>query len=236
MSIFSKRGQVTPPDDLDQGYDHGYYQQTERRDVRRDDRRDDRYDERYDDRRDDRYADRQDDRYGDRYGDRRDDRYADEFAPRNTGDMYDGRRDRGYEEEDAPGYVERARESDYRRQAPAPAPARPQNKGTQYYVPESCQDGREDMVTDLADGHAVAISFEELDAKNMVRILDYVMGAVQVLGADIRRLEGNCILLTPAGVEVSDDEICFPEAQEEYEDYDEDAAEDELYDEVEEDA
>ena len=247
MSIFSKRGQMTPPDDLDQGYDHGYYQQTDRRDDSRGDRRDDRfddrrdtrYDERYDeryDRRDTRYDDRRDDRYDDRRDDRFDGRRDDDFVARPPRGGYD-RRDSVYEEDDAPGYVERSREADYRRGDRAPAPARPQNKGTQYYTPVTCQDGREDMVCDLADSHVVAISLEELDGKHMVRLLDYVMGAVQVLGADIRRLEGNCIALIPAGVEIADEEIVFPEAEAyDDEDYDEDASEDELYDEVGEDA
>lgn len=231
MSIFSRRGQMNPPEDLDQGYDHGYYQHTDRRDER-DERDDDRFEERYDRRDNDRYDERYDDRY--------DSRRNDEFSSRPSVNREPAKRG-VYEEDDAPGYVERVRDVDYghRPQRPA-APARPKNKGTQYYTPETCQDGREDMVCDLADSHAVVINMVRLDGKNMIRLMDYVMGAVQALGADIRRLEGNCILLTPAGVEVSDDEIEIPEV-EDYEDeayddavdYEEDG---ELYDEVGEEA
>ena len=254
MSIFSRRGQVNPPEDLDQGYEHGYYQQTERRpDSRPDDRyQDSRYDRRPDDRyqdsryEDSRYDRRPDDRYEDsRYDRRPDDRYEDSRYDRRPDDRYEDsryeggreddyvarparRRDSVYEEEDAPGYTERTRDS--RR---TEAPVAPQNKGTAYFTPETCQDCREDIVCDLADSHAVVVDLSLLDGKNMTRLLDYIMGAVQALGADIRRLEGNYILLTPAGVEVSDDEIELPEAEE---DFEEDYAEDEMYDEVAEEA
>lgn len=259
MSIFSRRGQVNPPEDLDQGYEHGYYQQTERHqgDRYQDSRPDDRYDRRpddryqdshYDRRPDDRYEDsrydrRPDDRYEDsRYDRRPDDRYEDSrYGDRYGDSRYEGgrdddyvarptrRRDSVYEEEDAPGYTERTRDS--RR---TEAPVAPQNKGTEYFTPETCQDCREDIVCDLADSHAVVVNLSLLDSKNMTRLLDYIMGAVQALGADIRRLEGNYILLSPAGVEVSDDEIELPEAVEE--DFEEDYAEDEMYDEVAEEA
>ncbi len=215
MSIFSKRGQMTPPDDLDQGYDHGYYQQPERRPEER--REEGRYD------RDERY-DRRDGGYG---------RYEEEdYAGRPAGrDTYEEdrrptrRREGVYEEEDAPGYVERYREDAYVARRREQAPARPKNKGTEYYVPMTCQDCREDIVCALADGHAVAVGLANLDADNMRRLLDYIMGAVQALHAGVRRLEQNYILLTPAGVEVSDEEIELPTEdaydEEAYEEYDE---------------
>lgn len=268
MSIFSRRGQTLPPEDLDQGYDHGYYQQSNRRtdDRRGDDRRgDDRYDERYDDRRgddryDERYDERYDDRRGDRQDDRRDDRRGDYYDDRrrtddrrqddrrtddrrDTRNGYEGdeyvarprRRERDtYEEQDAPGYTERTREDARRRSQPEA----PKNKGTLYFAPESCQDGREDMVCQLADSHAIVVDLNALDGKNLTRMLDYLMGAVQALGADIRRVQGQYILLSPAGVEVTDQELDLPPEEAEEEEYieEEDYVEEEVYDEETEEA
>jgi len=75
----------------------------------------------------------------------------------------------------------------------------------------------------------------------VVRLVDYIMGAVQVLGASLRRMGGNNLVMIPKDVEIDEEDILVSEeedeaeetdeeyeAYDEYEDYDEDG---EVYDE-----
>ena len=213
MSIFSKKmNQRSEPEDLDSGYENPYYTVREDRD-RREDRRDRGEDDYYETRRDSERSARED--------------YYEEDerrAPRYTG---------GYEEEEPRGYRERAYEEEELRRKPAKAPekpAAPENKGTLYFAPESYRDVRVEIVTGVAESHVVMIDITNLvDTDEMVRLLDYIMGAVQVLGASLRRFNGDYLLLVPAGVEVNDEDIVIPE--EPQEDYDEEYEDEEDFDE-----
>ena len=213
MSIFSKKmNQRSEPEDLDSGYENPYYTVREDRD-RKEDRRDRSEDDYYETR---------------RAPERpvRDEYYEEEErrAPRYTG---------GYEEEEPRGYRERMYEEEENRRKPAKAPekpAAPENKGTLYFAPESYRDVRVEIVTGVAESHVVVIDIINLvDTDEMVRLLDYIMGAVQVLGATLRRFNGDYLLLIPAGVEINDEDIIIPEESEE--DVEEYADEEEAYDE-----
>ena len=211
--FFKKLGKTqNEVEDLDSGYDSEYYtgsyDKADRRDDRRDDRyderrpMDDRYDDRRDDRRDDRWDDRRDDRRDDRYDDRRmsdrfddrrddrrDDRYYDDRRSADTAERFD--RDAGYAaprgglyvEEDAPAYRERVEEKAEPVFTPEPAPE------YLYYTPATYRDCREGIVKGLAAGHVVVVRLGDLEANDVLRLFDYMMGAVLALNAELIRPE-----------------------------------------------
>ena len=221
FNSFSKKFSNQPePEDLDTGYDSDYYDSAyrggdDRADVRvervdREERREASrpYDESaYRDRgyrEDDRYADRRDDRYG--YGDRR--------------DSYEGGYSRAYREADAPSY--RPYEPTRRE------PARPANMGTLYFTPEAYGECREAVVSGLMGSHVVVVNISAMETADLMRLLDYIMGAAQVLESEMFRLNASTLVFTPKGVEIDEDEIELPEedAEEEaYEEYDDGDAE-----------
>lgn len=216
MSIFSKKfGQRSEPEDLDSGYENPYYTVREpRRDTRNSE--DERYEERSND-------------------------YARRSNPADEEDFYDTRRaperasrDDVYEEEEPRSYRERMYEDADLRRKPEKVVSKPENKGTLYYTPESYRDVRVEIVTALADSHVVVINIRNLvDTPEVVRLIDYVMGAVQVLGASLRRMGGNNLVLVPKDVELDEDDILLPdESEEDEEEYEEEYEEayEEIYD------
>ena len=227
--------------DLDTGYDSDYYvgSYPENRgdDRRADDRRTD--DRRMDDRRmDDRRMDdrRMDDRrYDDRrYDDRRydDRRYDDRRADDRYGYESDRRADeRGYYDEPAPVYRDRGYEDDVRREEPVEAP-KPEHL---YFTPATYKDCREAIVKGMASGHIVVIRVSKMDAANLLRLFDYVMGAALALEADMFRTSPEIIVLAPNGVEVDEDDLDIPEDEEddEYEEYDDEESYEDEYEEYE---
>ena len=164
--------------DLDAGYDSDYYQGAY---DRSDDRRDDGYDrqDRYDDRRDDRFDRR--DRFDDRYDDR-----------------YDRRT---WQEQDAPSYRERVEEKPAPAFEPAPAPE------YLYFTPSTYRDCREGIVRGLAAGHVVVVRLSNLEANDVLRLFDYMMGAVLALEGELVRPAATTVVLLPKGTELDEDEL-----------------------------
>ena len=180
--------------------------------------------------RDSRREDRREDRYEDRREDRREDRY-DERAERN--DLYTPRGT--WEEEDAPAYRERVEEKVEPVFAPEPAPE------YLYYTPATYRDCREGIVKGLAGGHVVVVRLADLEASDVLRLFDYMMGAVLALDAELVRPEATTVVLVPDGVELDEDELDLDdgEDEDEYEDgeeeeYEDDEYEDDEYEEYEE--
>ena len=229
--FFKKLGKTqNEVEDLDSGYDSEYYTGSYDKADRRDDRRDDRYDDRRS--ADDRYDDRRmGDRFDDRRDDRRDDRYYDDRRPADTAERFD--RDAGYAaprgglyvEEDAPAYRERVEEKAEPVFTPEPAPE------YLYYTPATYRDCREGIVKGLAAGHVVVVRLGDLEANDVLRLFDYMMGAVLALNAELIRPEATTVVLVPDGVELDEDEL---ELDDEDEDEDEEYDESEEYDEDEE--
>ena len=204
----------TEVEDLDSGYDSEYYAGAYDKADRRDDRRDDRQDDR-------RPADEPErfDR-AERYD--RDDSY---YAPR--GGLY--------VEEDAPAYRERVQVEEKVEPVFTPEPA-PEYL---YYTPATYRDCREGIVKGLAAGHVVVVRLADLEASDVLRLFDYMMGAVLALNAELVRPEATTVVLVPDGVELDEDELELDD-EEEYEDEDEDYedeeyGEDEEYEEYDED-
>ena len=195
----------TEVEDLDSGYDSEYYAGSYDKADRRDDRRDDRQDDRRPVGEPERF-----DR-AERYD--RDDSY---YAPR--GGLY--------VEEDAPAYRERVQPQVEEKVEPVftPEPA-PEYL---YYTPATYRDCREGIVKGLAAGHVVVVRLADLEASDVLRLFDYMMGAVLALNAELVRPEATTVVLVPDGVELDEDELELDD--EEYED-DEDYEDDEEYDE-----
>ncbi len=214
----------TEVDDLDTGYDSDYYLGSYEKDDRRgDDRRLD--DRRMDDRRgDDRRADAPRESRFHESTDRaeRYDRDGDLYAPRSG----------LYVEEDAPAYRERVEEKVEPIFAPEPAPE------YLYYTPATYRDCREGIVKGLAAGHVVVVRLGDLEGTDVLRLFDYMMGAVLALDAELVRPEATTVVLVPDGVELDEDELEL-DSEEDEEDEDDEDYEDEEYvedDEYEEDS
>ena len=68
------------------------------------------------------------------------------------------------------------------------------------FTPSTCQDSTV-IVDAYKDGKVVIICVEELNRENFLRLFDYVMGAVQALDGELRRLDRDTVVLLPYGVE-----------------------------------
>ena len=205
--FFKKLSKPQPEvEDLDTGYDSEYYAGSyDKADRREDNRSADRYEER------DYRAERTD----------RAERVESEdnfYTPR--GGLY--------VEEDAPAYRERVEEKVEPVFTPEPAPE------YLYYTPATYRDCREGIVKGLAAGHVVVVRLGDLEAADVLRLFDYMMGAVLALNAELVRPEATTVVLVPDGVELDEDELELDdEEEEEYED-DEEYDEDEEYEEYDE--
>lgn len=103
------------------------------------------------------------------------------------------------------------------------------------YAPEDCE-CRGDVVDSLVAGRVVVINVADLDKEEFLRLFDYVMGALQALGGEMKRYGKKVVALFPAGIdpETPLDEIETEpyeedddyEENEESEDYEEETLED----------
>jgi hypothetical protein len=106
-----------------------------------------------------------------------------------------------------------------------------------YYTPATYRDCREGIVKGLAAGHVVVVRLADLEASDVLRLFDYMMGAVLALNAELVRPEATTVVLVPDGVELDEDELELDDEEyEDDEDYeDEEYDEDEDYEEYDED-
>ena len=90
------------------------------------------------------------------------------------------------------------------------------------FTPLTCNDSSE-IVDAFKDGRVAVICIEELDKPNFTRLFDYLMGAVQALDGELRRIDRDTVALLPYDF---DDEMSIDEIEEEILDeedsYDED--------------
>ena len=93
--------------------------------------------------------------------------------------------------------------------APAAAPrkAAPASSPSQFKVvkPRSYQDGP-DIADHLIDGFTVVLDIEGLDPKSSIRLIDFLAGALQVLGGELRRVTKTTFVLSPHAGGFSDEE------------------------------
>ncbi len=102
-----------------------------------------------------------------------------------------------------------------------PSKKEPLKKRT--FTPESCDDSAE-IVDAFKDGRLVVICVEELDKPNFLRLFDYLMGAVQALDGDFKRIDRDTVVLIPYGadedISIDDIEEDIPDEEDEDEDLD----------------
>ena len=114
-------------------------------------------------------------------------------------------------------------QTEIREPGPVPGkPLEPAKPAVKYYAPAELAD-REKAVAKLAEGYIVMLlDVDQLEKDVFVRFFDYVMGAVQALDGDIRKVNKSTLMLIPFGANVDDideDDItdAVPEEQEDEE-------------------
>ncbi|MBE6690535.1 MAG: cell division protein SepF [Ruminococcaceae bacterium] len=123
-------------------------------------------------------------------------------------DSYDGGFYRGEEPED--GIV-----GDFEEEVPAaastprkPAPAAPTaGSANQFKVvkPRGYQDGP-NIADYLVDGYTVVLNIEDLERPAALRLIDFLLGALQVLGGGLRRVTKTTLVLSPRADEIADED------------------------------
>ena len=220
MSRFSRRGQVNPPEDLDEGYNSDYYgARGNAANQPNAGYRNDPY--RGEDDGNDGWSSANGRRSANGDGWYSSNEDGNESYGSVSGANRGGSRTTEWGSDwDSDWDADREDDIPMRRPVKAPAPEKPApyNKGTLYYTPETAQDEREEIIDALKDSHAVVVDLGELDISGMTRMLDFIMGAAYVLEASVRKVRGSFILLSPADVEVSDDELDLPEEDEDEDD------------------
>ena len=106
-----------------------------------------------------------------------------------------------------------------------PSKKEPLTKKT--FVPLTCNDSAE-IVDAFKEGKACVICVEELDKPNFLRLFDYLMGAVQALDGELRRIDRDTVVLLPYDFddETSIDDIPEDGAEADEGEIEEDIAED----------
>ncbi len=83
-------------------------------------------------------------------------------------------------------------------------PLEPAKPAVKYYAPAELAD-RQKAVAKLADGYIVMLlDVDKLEREVFVRFFDYVMGAVQALEGDVRKINKSTLALIPYGANVED--------------------------------
>ncbi|MBQ9098623.1 MAG: cell division protein SepF [Clostridia bacterium] len=121
-------------------------------------------------------------------------------------DAYDDGYDNGFyrgEDEDE-GVV-----GEFEEEAAPAAPKKPAAAGgsnsLKVVKPHGYQDGPS-IVDYLVDGFTVVMNIEELERASALRLIDFLLGALQVLGGELRRVTKTTLVLSPRSGEVSDEE------------------------------
>ena len=124
---------------------------------------------------------------------------------------YDDYDDNAYSSVDAL-YEDEGIVGDTAEEKPAPAPTAPKKTSSaaspnQFKVvkPRSYQDGP-DIADHLIDGFTVVLDIEGLDPKSSIRLIDFLVGALQVLGGELRRVTKTTFVLSPHAGGFSDED------------------------------
>ena len=81
--------------------------------------------------------------------------------------------------------------------------------------PKTYADGPE-IADYLSAGSTVVLNIESLDRANAIRLIDFLMGAVHVLGGDMKSVTKTTLVFAPRNVGVQDVEDVVEEAEEDY--------------------
>ena len=128
---------------------------------------------------------------------------------RNDYDSYDDSYDNGFyraEEEEEDGVV-----GDYEDETPAlnPTPKKATSGSSanrlKVVKPHGYQDGPA-IAEYLVDGYTVVMNIEELERPAALRLIDFLLGALQVLGGELRRVTKTTLVLSPRPGELVEEE------------------------------
>ena len=86
--------------------------------------------------------------------------------------------------------------------------------------PKSHADGPS-IADHLAAGSTVVLNIESLDKAAAIRLIDFLMGAIHVLGGDMKSVTKTTLVFAPRNVGVSNEDILESEEVEDVEDFDE---------------
>ncbi len=125
---------------------------------------------------------------------------------------------RTWQESDAPAYRERPEEKAEAVFTPAPAPE------YLYFTPSTYRDCREAIVRGLSAGHVVVVRLGGLEAGDVLRLFDYMMGAVLALEGELARPRATTVVLLPHGIELDEDALELDDEEEDENDEDLDEA------------
>lgn len=93
-------------------------------------------------------------------------------------------------------------------EAPAAKPAAAGTMGAsslKVVKPRGMADGQ-DVVDYLMDGYTVVMNIEELERAATIRLVDFLMGALYVLGGELKRVTKTTLVLSPRSGELSMEE------------------------------
>lgn len=127
---------------------------------------------------------------------------------KNDYESYDDSYDNGFyrgDEEEEDGVVGDDVEDEI---APPPAPAKRPVAGSKRQVkvvkPHGYQDGP--AIADyLVEGYTVVLNIEEIERQSALRLIDFLLGALQVLGGEFRRVTKTTLVLSPRSGDLSED-------------------------------
>lgn len=136
--------------------------------------------------------------------------------PEREGDPNDRYMDDGFyrgDEDENEGVVDDGLYDDLKPSENAPAPARKAAGGgaggnmLKVIKPHESADGR-DIADYLMQGYTVVMNIEELERSATLRMVDFLLGALYVLGGELRRVTKTTLVLSPRSGEMSgeDDE------------------------------
>ena len=81
--------------------------------------------------------------------------------------------------------------------------------------PKSYADGPS-IADHLAAGSTVVLNIESLDRAGAIRLIDFLMGAIHVLGGDMKSVTKTTLVFAPRNVGVQDVEDVVEEAEDDY--------------------
>ncbi len=116
--------------------------------------------------------------------------------------------DEGYDDKLQDGYVSEDQASDIIDDIPAAegeaaAPARGNEMSLRVMRPKSFDDGPE-IADYVAAGCTVVMNIEDLNRENSRRLIDFLLGAVHVLGGDLQMASQTTFVVAPCSVGVPD--------------------------------
>ena len=126
-------------------------------------------------------------------------------------DSYDDSYDSGFyrgEDEDEDGVVG-GDVDDEPLAAPAPVAKRPaagNKRQVKVVKPHGYQDGP--AIADyLVEGYTVVLNIEEIERQAALRLIDFLLGALQVLGGEFRRVTKTTLVLSPRSGDLAEEDV-----------------------------